>query len=398
MKSKHEKNDQQKNAKLDQRWYSALRAISINELSFITPGETTYSEAKTDFLNGTVRNPVLVYPELHKFDAEAKTKELQDFEKMIVTEENNSLVKEAYSRVIAEQLVKVSLINACIKKDDYGFMNNSNALYGLPKRSIYIQIARWFNWHRVHSRNVLNKLAGLYSSSDVSAAFFKDMVRLGLDGWKTEIDTSGKRGNISVDHGERLVYIPADERLNMRNTPLTQRRVRGLRRHEIGVHITRRVQGLKSPLKLLGFGLDGYMLSEEGIAVREELRAGTGDKLAWNGRYLAASLCYGLDGPFRDFRDVYEELYKYISAMRKGQDGIVKNEDVTYQICVRIFRGTTGSSPACFYSKDIVYAGGLARIMGVIAEYPKEQARFLKGKYDPGNPAHRDLMDALGIV
>ncbi len=87
--------------------------------------------------------------------------------------------------------------------------------------------------------------------------------------------------------------------------------------------MSRRLNGERSKLQLLGLGLDRYEKGEEGIATMREgvLDNEMGDSVGMVS-HLAISLAYGLDGVPRNFREVYEimEKYLYLRALSSGGD------------------------------------------------------------------------------
>ncbi len=399
------------NSKLDQKWHAMLTPLLVDELEYLRPKKELFDAQKQLFLNNEIENPTMSYPFLEDLDLDKRMSDLQTFKDELKAEEND-LVKETYYRVVAEQIKKVKLLKATKERDDYAFSELSGELYGIPAFSTYNIVMKWFDWYRVRPSVFMKIMRPHFSSAEVEELFSRDLKRRKLDDWQARVDEGDGRTNMSVSHHERRINIPGDDYLHVRATPLTRRRLDGLRRHEVGVHVMRRINAEKGPLLLLTTGLDGYIKTEEGIAIREELKIGTGDKLSWNSRYLAVALCYGMDGPLRDFRATYEVLLKNISSVRDDtidEAGDVDtnknialptlaNSDIAYQICYRIFRGTTAKTPGACYTKDRVYIGGLINAIETFKKYPEEEKRMLMGKYDVSNPFHREVMDYVGGV
>ena len=185
--------------------------------------------------------------------------------------------------------------------------------------------------------------------------------------------------------------------------------------HEFGVHGQRSVNGLKTKLPILGTGLftdtprPDYLTFEEGLATTVEEMIG--DAVP---KWTAAKLCHyiniSLAEQGADFRTVFETAWRYclLAELKDNQEVVQEMIDtqrqMTYDICVRIFRGTqpdmadsqTGVAPLTF-NKDLAYVEGRVLAMRHLENLHARQdvegiTHLFSGKYDPTNPEQQKLM------
>jgi len=121
----------------------------------------------------------------------------------------------------------------------------------------------------------------------------------------------------------------------------TQKDIKRLIVHEIGVHTTRYVNGERQSYKLFVYGTAGYDETEEGLAVwNEELNQVLSRNALRNyaGRVLAIhwALQYS-------FSETYQKLCKYFG------------EQEAYHLTLRVKRGLKDTSQPGAYTKDSIY-------------------------------------------
>jgi hypothetical protein len=118
-------------------------------------------------------------------------------------------------------------------------------------------------------------------------------------------------------------------------------------------------------------------------------------------RYLAASLAIGMDGTKRDFRGVFAlmtEFYQLQFVQSNQAPGVERAQNAAWEVCVRIFRGTTGQTPGCIYTKDIVYMEGNIGMWHLMSLHPDRYASFFVGKYNPLLSRHVKALQTLEIL
>jgi hypothetical protein len=69
-----------------------------------------------------------------------------------------------------------------------------------------------------------------------------------------------------------------------------------------------------------------------------------------------------------------------------------------WDVCVRIFRGTTGQSTGVIFSKDIVYLEGNIEIWLLLSEKPHIFESLFVGKFNPLLSRHVRTLQTLEIL
>lgn len=189
--------------------------------------------------------------------------------------------------------------------------------------------------------------------------------------------------------------------------------------HEYIVHGGRAVAGSATTLPVLGTGMyteadDGeltdYLTFEEGLASMCELSAMPEGESSWDSstteRYMAVSLAY--EG--KDFREIYETLWR-ARALMSAKSGVdVTESDITqarnysYGALVRIFRGTPmdlprvnsdGTPRILTFNKDLAYLRGKIQMIGFWEQYKNDPDMIdllFKAKFDPLNKRQMSIV------
>ncbi len=423
---------------------SDLSLLALQDYEYIR--YTNDRSIKDAFLANELPEP---YFEYHDVDPLRVEERLADIETMaeVVGRFDDALVRVSYGDKLRELREKYELIRAARSGDDAAILDASIRLYGDPQQELFQHALE-------HARACLAVVKGEYgshplvkrhidtlgsivpashirhehswgdirlpevrtyaddealSSSGILRLMYAAFERYGIEGWHAIVDAPGERTTFSTDQERTTIFIPSDEDLLARRYPLTRERVESIIAHEVGVHVRRRVMGERSPLRLLGFGLAGYLRAEEGIATyAEQVRDGARHFAGILG-YLSVGLARGVDGVGRTFRELYEILHSYmIVASLEHAFAYREKVDVealcerakrrAWARCVRTFRGTTGTTPGACFTKDIVYLEGNIAIWQLVTKEPEWVERFHLGKYDPTNEVHVSLLRELGMV
>ena len=240
----------------------------------------------------------------------------------------------------------------------------------------------------------------LVDAAELKKIFEDALGEVGLaSSWKVEVDKTGTRGNIAVNSSVKKIRLPNSEQLALRigSKKLTKQKIAGLIEHEIKTHAVRQYNGSRSGLKLLGSGLRNYIEGEEGLAsYREQQETKTDD---YNGfsLYFAAGLAKGLDGGGpRAFADVHKILTDYYFVKEKGKSEKAA-ADAAWNVCLRIFAGTTGTVPGMIFAKDITYRKGNIATWHMMNDTNSEQFDLTMslldyGKFDPTSERQRQVV------
>lgn len=170
-----------------------------------------------------------------------------------------------------------------------------------------------------------------------------------------------------------------DSQLNIRKEPSYSRRfLLMLQHHEIGVHLVTAQSGDHQKLNIFRGGLAGYDLTQEGLALFAEFRAGainTNRLRILGARVLAVDLlCRGAS---------FAETF---SALTHGFGGYTADE--AWSICLRCFRGGG-------YTKDVIYQPGFLSVFNYwlhggdlpllfVGKFPLSQVHHVKASLQQG--------------
>jgi hypothetical protein len=158
----------------------------------------------------------------------------------------------------------------------------------------------------------------------------------GLRGWRVEPDTV-MAARVLVDGAKRVIRVHP-------GAAFRQRDLARLVVHEIDVHAMRSENGDAQPLRCFSTGLPDSLLTEEGLAMVAEERAGVASpgSLARQMEVVKA-----VDAARRcGFRELYTEL-----SARHGAG-------MAWSVCLRVKRGLSDPGAPGVYAKDAVYLMG----------------------------------------
>ncbi len=160
--------------------------------------------------------------------------------------------------------------------------------------------------------------------------------------------------------------------------------------HEISVH-ARRSQ-TQSNVALYNAGLPGYHVFEEGLAcVMADIQH---KRVHVNGQrlYAGIGLALGLDGTPRDFREVFELLWRIDVA--HGHDPLQARK-TAYKRCRRLFRGAHPATRGNCHFRDKAYVEGIFAVLGFFARTPMTPelaADLLTYRFTPTDTAQQKLI------
>ncbi|MCA9355263.1 DUF1704 domain-containing protein [Candidatus Kaiserbacteria bacterium] len=413
----------------DENLFQALCKISpyIDEAEWLKDHIRIRHEEREKFLNNEIENPHFTYsPQKSKVDY---LKLIEEFNQCLKDSDVPAVVVDLYQRKLEKQLHRNALIEASLAGDDHVFFERSSDIYGRPQKKYFSYVAKRLltlcneqkSKYPVISRRlrkVVSKINQngididvsmlpplvtngrlIRSVDEVRSIFIETLSRCGIEGWIVSVDKAGTRGRFSVSPQSKTIHIPCESELLSRPQSLTDHGVQALAEHEVGVHVRRSYEASKGPLRLLEIGLDNYLPGEEGLASYAQQQVEGADEFYGFDRYLAASLAVGMDGEVRDFRSVFSLMSDYYTLKFALEDKTVSIPfQAAWDICVRIFRGTTGQTPGCIFTKDIVYMKGNIGIWNLLSERPKVFESLFIGKYNPLLSRHVKTLQTLDIL
>ena len=416
---------------VDEVWFKEVKDIccKTEEVEWLQKNMQALNEEKEQFFSNEIENPLLTYRKpVYAAELVATTEALI---KRLTHEEHNEDVLDLYRRKLENQISRISLAVASGDGKDSDFYQASCKLYGKPAKKYFAYVAHQTvaMFKRVHDKELfagkalyktLSKIDGAtlnisadilppvvkksrkVTSVDEAVAVFQETLdKLSITDWTIVVDTQSNRSRFSISAHSKKIFIPNQKQLDSRSKKMTMIQLQGLAEHEIGVHANRSHHGFHSNLQLLSIGLDSYMRGEEGVASYVQQQVEGANEFYGLDRYLAASLAVGMDGTKRDFRAVYELMFEYYQLHYAdiGYDASFEQlQQASWEVCVRIFRGTTGQTPGCIYTKDIVYLEGNVSIWHLLSDKPHAFPDFFVGKYNPLLKRHVRALRNLGII
>lgn len=417
------------NPALDANLFLRLKqaAQSVNDVEILQSIQSVDASEFKRFVANDIENPRFrtVASEIHLADATEKLNMCQTY---IDASSVPEVVAQLYTAKLKNQQLRFEMLDAVARIDDEKFCEASIALYGRPTKKYFAMIvheilamvpqtpvAEKAHLHLQKSlKHVTKPVEALptemlppavdAAGDAVSAAVVADIFNTtltdeGLSGWSVVIDNTGRRSRFSVNPYTEAVYIPSDEQLSKRYRPLTRLAAEAIAAHEISVHAKRAATGMQQSLQLLSIGLDGYLRGEEGLASYVQQQVEGAEGFYGQDRYFAISLALGLDGEPRDFRAVFVLMLTYFQLMQQDEKvADPRTIQRTWDVCQRIFRGTSGSSVGAAYTRDIAYFEGNVGIWNYIVNHPERYTHFFVGKFDPLNKRHVTSLQTLEIL
>jgi hypothetical protein len=387
---------------------------------------------------------------------EAEKQQLSALQAEVTAKESSDLVRTAYQQKLQELGNCASLYGAALAGDAAEFARLNEALYGRPDTAVFVAVCAWYRaWATGLSaaptplvQAVLEKLPNLHephgSHGQVaklrpSDAVFADqrhkhMSQTSPQGFYPQLfqGLPLPTGTVTPVTGDRLIkqllanvqaydYQIADSPnpfwglrysttsvVRPKTYALDAQQFLGVVGHEIGSHLLERLNGRRQPLRLLGFGLQGYEQGNEGRALlREQVVYPSWDEFAkqerWHHilrRHLAISLAVGLDGVPRAFAEVFA-IINAIDTLWAAQQNPHHSTDShqlqerangsTWELLYRVLAGTDNTDGSAYY-KDIVYLEGNINCWRMAALQPESIQMGDLGKIDIANPAHMEML------
>lgn len=417
---------------LDQKWFDQLRVLSIKteEGEWMQRSMHIQPDEQEQFFADDIENPQFEYAV--GVPTKQLNTEIAAFVAELEANEKDAIVLDLYNRKLAHQLIRNQLLTASFAGDDRAFYALSTQLYGKPSKKYFSYVAKRLQrlckntcsqdaatrrLCRIVSKidtkqvdidtsvlpPVVTGSPRITSLQQVLTIFEAALEQYALTDWQLVVDQTNKRTRFSVNNQQKVINVPSEVQLLSRSTPLSEINIEALAAHEIGVHARRSAAGEAGKLQLLRIGLDSYLLGEEGVAGYVQQQVEGAEEFYGFDRYMAASFAIGLDGEKRDFRGVFSIMVDYY-IMKYAKEGVTtkklkeRAQQAAWEVCVRIFRGTTGQTPGCIYTKDIVYLEGNINVWHLLSEKPHVFPELFVGKYNPLISRHIKSLQTLGII
>lgn len=371
------------------------------------------------------REPHFHYPLIPPEEVASKIADLAQLRTEIEQQEPNVVVRRLYSDTIDERLNELRLVDATYRGNDEDFWTYSQRLAEkatLPE----MQMALSQLLHRIEqgrkcagtqelSESILQKLkqwhlmpliysfdedtgckqkatinADQVASANDSLAtfssrtiqnFFEDIFRAYQFNWSIVLDPTATSERVDLNNC----------RLILTDKPMSSAKIRALLAHEIETHAFRSASGAKSSLALLSSGLQGYLATEEGLAMfyaQEAIRRSTGVEekpKIWIGT-LACGLVSGIACSPLSFRELllFTESVSLLIDLLDGKEFTARLQEKARRYaenrCLRTFRGVTHlEHPGICSNKDTLYLRGFLKVCQELEGNPEVFERLMVG-------------------
>jgi transcriptional regulator with XRE-family HTH domain len=369
------------------------------------------------------REPYFHYPLIPQAEVQSRLTNLSLLRAEIEQHEPNAIVRRLYLGAIGERLDELNLIAATGRQDDDAFWIYNQRLNSTPNmaemelairqltdtlrrglqhneteqlsRDIIEQTSHWLikpmsletldvpAEQRIESLHApVDEVQKLFSLETVSR-FFTDVIRVYQFPWTVKCDLTADHARVSLNLQQ--LTLPGEEQW------LSLAKIRELLAHEIETHAFRSNAGEKSPLAILSAGLQGFLETEEGLAIyytQEVDRQVSHCKpnKSWIGT-LATGLASGLVcEPF-----TFRQLLLLLEAVNTLRSLLAENKLTVAEIredarknaqnrCLRTWRGVTYlSRPGICSTKDNVYLRGYLSVAQALKEDKTAFERLMVG-------------------
>lgn len=239
-----------------------------------------------------------------------------------------------------------------------------------------------------------------YSIEDMVGAIDVALEKIGGKelGWRADIAKNSSA--LAISAHQRLAEV------GERRKPLVGSELKAKVLHEVGVHALRSVNAEKANWLSAAYGQDGYLAFEEALATAME-DAYKGEFVDHGvNYYLIAGLAYGDDDHEpRNFREVYEIMWRTNALSAKGHESIADDEVKAakaraFNNCLRMFRGTRTTDKGVIYSKDLAYFVGQELAWEELDKVHTQSDLdlLLAGKLDITRDDHRNIAEAILVT
>lgn len=419
---------------LDERWFSRMAELQPESFELLFGDGDYRTEQREKFLTNEIDNPTLDYPALLEYDFATHESALLDLKEDILEQEPNEVVRKIYRAKVNEAIATVRMLQAAAVNNDRVFARYASFIYGVPSQEDAAYVTQYVHnraGKAVAGKTPAKQEAGavvqsmlspalealpqpdmsfvpqiegesiegnIESFEEITEAFREALDAVGADHWEVAVDTERGITGYSVSQKEQQVNVPSEEVMMSRSR--SRKYLQTYIEHEVNTHVQRRINGERSQLKLLGIGLDRYEKGEEGVATYNEQQISGAKEFSHPERYFAIALAKGaVDGVPRDFRGTFDVLKQYYTVVLKNGDDLeTRAERKAWDLCVRVFRGTTCSTPGAVYTKDLAYFQGNKETWWLVNQDSDVTESFTKGKFDMYNKQHVYLLSQLGIL
>jgi len=346
--------------KRDASLYGALMHLpNFFFFHMVRPDKNSVVSSKEAFFNHG-RAPQFTYKQTAAFDTKRFRMYLDEAEIAMMERPAETVIKTMYREKFEGLRTRLKLIEGIQAGADHEVTVQAIKLYGEPEYGCK-ELEEELNELASHKKK-------LYKHKNiVTHDLLQKMVSRLLDEYDMKrFGTKSFNGtSVTIRHNIRKglskIYLP-------KKRDISKARAARLLTHEIEVHALRRANGLASPYAILSHSTNGYLETEEGLALyfQNKLRS---NHSHGPGFWDAYTICL-----MREFSfvDVFEKLVKgkkrvEATKINPATEEVIKES--AWQLCMRAYRGITDTNqPGVGYVRDHVYRSGLKVISDLVRD------------------------------
>ncbi len=296
---------------------------------------TNLESEKKKFFESDSYNPVFEY-KLVKNDNYAKLSKLASVSKVVDVDPR---ISDFYLSLIDDKAQANDLMHAVGNNENLTELSNKR--FRRPSDKLFRNATR-IGRGRVKKYKLLDSQkvfdSELLDYERIKSAMEITLSEIGLTGWSVEKSQKIMKNGVKV--GIKRKEIRMDPNIKKRSLNLRKTIV-----HEIGTHVLRAHNGLKTGIDALGKpNLVGYQDIEEGLAMYNEEKMGVLDFVQFRKRALLSWAIFV--GEEMSFRHLYNSLLMVVPKLG------------AFDIAYRVKRGLHDTAQPGIYGKDIVYFRG----------------------------------------
>jgi hypothetical protein len=335
----------------------------------VKPDTEAFMRAKDAFfLHGEVPHPL--YAACDDYPVDELLIALERFDQQIASLTSNDIVARLYRAKSAELRIRAQLILSIQRRDDTQVTSLSEELFGSP-----LQGLAHLEDELEHMISNPSKRVAPHKSVDAETFVLmakETLHHYQMNDWSVCLTATGsvRIGSSRRSHGPTL-SIPA-------NLHISADRAVQLLTHEIEVHALRTHHGRKGPLALLGFCLDGYITTEEGLALYYQMKVAKNTSTHLPGFWNSYASALAREMSFTDvFETIFRARTTHSLAHKKDEtESDIRNS--AWRVTARCHRGIhdLGASGTGFM-RDHIYRNGVLQIEKALEEQGEEILPFL---------------------
>lgn len=320
---------------LEQQYWTYKKSLKLSD--DLKPNNLTTE--RTQFFNALKRgepyNPQFNYSERSEEETLKTINTLQKL-KTQFKEANFAILTDAYCELIDSDIHWVELMQ-----------KRSSPSFGFEFAQMYLPIdpcvLEWAEQiiSEFDITEVISKPDSNINATEAKRRFEQELRDRKYTNWKVEL----------LDQPARVSVNSIERKLKLRSNALfSEDDIRRLIVHEIDVHIARSENGRRQPFLIFAYGFSDYLETEEGLATYNEEAYGLSSKRKIYNYATRALLCNKVE--HLTFYDLYEEALRLYPH----------EQELAYDIAVRIKRGLIDTSLRGGYTKDRLYLSGYLKV------------------------------------